>query len=96
MPLTVKRDQNEQLVKVLKALADETRLKLVQKVARGEASCADLSCDFDLTGPTMSHHLKILSECGLITRRKEGQYYYNTLNQELYNNVLKVMKGMVK
>ncbi len=96
MSLTIQRSKEEQLVKILKALSDETRLKIIAKMAKKETSCANLGCDFDITAPTMSHHLKILQECGLLLRRKEGQMYYNSLNHDLYNKVIETMGDLIK
>ena len=96
MSLTVEKSFEEQLVNILKALSDETRLKLVRLMAKGETTCGDLNCDFNLSGPTMSHHLKVLEQSGLLIRRREGQQTFNSLNHELYGNFLKALGGLVK
>jgi ArsR family transcriptional regulator, arsenate/arsenite/antimonite-responsive transcriptional repressor len=70
------------LAYILKALADPTRLQLVSMVAAhegGEACVCDLTAPLGLTQPTISHHLKILVEAGILTRDKRGKWAYYAL-----------------
>ena len=58
---------------MLKALADPVRLRLLSLIGAhegGEARVCDLTVAFDLTAPTISHHLKVLREAGLITSQR--------------------------
>ncbi len=71
--------QAEQVAPLLKALADPVRLRLMSLVAShpgGEACVCDLNDAFDLTQPTISHHLKVLHEAGLLDRDKRGVWVY--------------------
>ena len=72
---------------MLKALADPVRLRLMSLVAShpgGEACVCDLNEAFDLTQPTISHHLKVLHEAGLLDREKRGVWvYYRARTQAL-------------
>ena len=71
--------QAEQVVPVLKALADPVRLRLLSLVAGhqgGEACVCDLTDAFDLSQPTISHHLKVLHAAGLLDRSKRGVWVY--------------------
>ena len=73
------QQQAEQVAPVLKALADPVRLRLMSLVAShegGEACVCDLGDAFDLSQPTISHHLKVLHECGLLEREKRGVWVY--------------------
>jgi ArsR family transcriptional regulator len=66
----------------MKALADPTRLRLVSMVAAhdgGEACVCDLTVPLGLTQPTISHHLKILMQAGLLRRQKRGVWAYYSL-----------------
>src|SRR5215469_6087641 len=79
-PLTA--GQAADLARLLKALADPTRLRLVSMVAAhdgGEACVCDLTEPLGLTQPTISHHLKILVEAGIFTRDKRGVWAYYAL-----------------
>jgi ArsR family transcriptional regulator len=65
-----------------KALADENRYKLLSLIAqRDEISCAELNERLPLAQPTISHHLKILLDAGLIAVRREGQRAYFRFNR---------------
>ncbi|HVU90889.1 MAG TPA: metalloregulator ArsR/SmtB family transcription factor [Jatrophihabitans sp.] len=69
----------ERIAPVLKALADPVRLRLLSLVAShagGEACVCDLNDAFDLSQPTISHHLKVLHEAGLLDREKRGVWVY--------------------
>jgi ArsR family transcriptional regulator, arsenate/arsenite/antimonite-responsive transcriptional repressor len=64
---------------MLKALADPARLRLLSLIAShegGEACVCDLNVAFDLSQPTISHHLKVLHEAGLLDRDKRGVWVY--------------------
>jgi ArsR family transcriptional regulator len=72
-------EQAEQVAPLLKALADPVRLRLMSLVAShkdGEACVCDLTDAFDLSQPTISHHLKVLHETGLLEREKRGVWVY--------------------
>ena len=76
-PLT--EDQSTELAKVFKALGDPVRLRLLSLIAShagGEACVCDLTDAFDLTGPTISHHLKVLREAGIIDGERRGTWIY--------------------
>jgi ArsR family transcriptional regulator, arsenate/arsenite/antimonite-responsive transcriptional repressor len=76
-PLTM--EQAEQVAPMLKALADPVRLRLMSLVAShdgGEACICDLNAAFDLSQPTISHHMKVLHEAGLVDRDKRGVWVY--------------------
>ena len=79
-PITA--SQAADLARLLKALADPTRLRLVSMVVAhdgGEACVCDLTEPLGLTQPTISHHLKILVDAGIFTRDKRGVWAYYSL-----------------
>ena len=75
------------LARVFKALADPVRLRLLSMIAgaeSGEACVCQLTVGFDVSGPTISHHLKVLREAGLIEGDRRGTWiYYRVLPQAL-------------
>ena len=76
-PLTT--DWAGELARMFKALGDPVRLRLVSLVAShagGEACVCDLSAGFDLSQPTISHHLKVLRESGLLDCERRGTWVY--------------------
>lgn len=72
-------EQAERITPLLKAMADPVRLRLLSLVAAhadGEACVCDLNGAFDLSQPTISHHLKVLHESGLLERSKRGVWVF--------------------
>ena len=64
-------------VRVAKALADPTRFRLLRAIAaRAEISCQELTALFPVAQATVSHHLKVLLEAGLVTVRNEGTFHH--------------------
>jgi ArsR family transcriptional regulator len=78
------------LARTLKALADPTRIRLLSMIAAhegGEACVCDLIEPVGLSQPTVSHHLKQLTEAGLVTREKRGIWAYFTIVPEAIESV---------
>src|SRR5581483_3064804 len=72
------------LVRVLKALADPTRFRIVQEIARkAELNCGQVCDLFALKQPTISHHLKLLTDAGVLLARREGQRMHMTVNPDV-------------
>src|SRR5881397_2266604 len=88
--------QAEQMAPLLKALADPVRLRLLSLVAAhtdGEACVCDLNDAFDLSQPTISHHLKVLHEVGLLERTKRGVWVYYAVKREALADVGTLIGG---
>ncbi len=70
------------LIQVLKALADPTRFRIMREVAAaGELTCGQVGDLFTLAQPTVSHHIHILIEVGLLTVRRAGQMGFVSVNR---------------
>ncbi|HEU0297596.1 MAG TPA: metalloregulator ArsR/SmtB family transcription factor [Anaerolineales bacterium] len=65
-----------------KAIADETRQKIMSECCCCWISVGDLTNKLDVSQPTVSHHLAILRDAGLVNIREEGKQTFYTLNQE--------------
>jgi ArsR family transcriptional regulator len=75
----------DDLARVLKALADPIRLRLVSLIGShpdGTVSVLQLAKAFDVTGPTLSHHLRILREAGLVNADRRGTWIYYGLRAD--------------
>ncbi|WFR73178.1 metalloregulator ArsR/SmtB family transcription factor [Prescottella defluvii] len=89
------------LARMFKALADPVRLRLLSLVAShpgGEACVCDISDSFDLSQPTISHHLKVLREAGLLDAERRGTWvYYSVIPTALQqlSSVLLIEDGPV-
>ncbi len=83
-----------ELVRVLKALAHPKRFRMVQEIAAaGELSCGQIAERFPVAQPTISHHLKILTDAGVLEMRREGQHGFCTVNRDLIGRALALLPG---
>lgn len=74
-------EQNyEANAKIIKALSDPNRLKIIDILSCGERCACDILEYFDFTQPTLSHHMKVLMDCGIVECRKDGLWNYYSLN----------------
>jgi ArsR family transcriptional regulator len=86
----------ERLATVLKALAEPTRLRLISLVAAqpdGEACICHLTAPVALSQPTVSHHMKVLVDAGLLTREQRGKWAYYRLIPGALDNVGASLSG---
>lgn len=67
---------------VFKAFCDENRIKILELLKAGEKCACKLLEEIDITQPTMSHHMKILCDAGLVQGRKDGKWTYYSICQE--------------
>jgi ArsR family transcriptional regulator len=69
--------QETAVLRVARALADPTRFRLLRAIAaQAEISCRELTERLPVSQATVSHHLKVLTEAGLVTVRQEGPYHF--------------------
>jgi DNA-binding transcriptional ArsR family regulator len=81
-----------EIVRALKALADPTRFRMVQEIAAaGELSCGAVAERFDVSQPTISHHLKILLDAGLLVQRAEGKHHYTSVDRPLLSSLVALL-----
>jgi ArsR family transcriptional regulator len=76
----------DELAPLFKAVADPMRLRLLSLIAchdGGESCVCDLTAAFDVTAPTISYHLKILREAGLISAERRGTWVYYRINSQV-------------
>lgn len=90
-------DTAERIAPLVKAIADPVRLRLLSLVAShadGEACVCDLNDAFDLSQPTISHHLKLLHEAGLLEREKRGVWVYYRVNVAALGDLATLLGGV--
>ncbi len=81
----------------LNALADGNRLRIVQIIAKENAICArDLLKELDITQPTLSHHMKALVNCGLVTGTKKGRWCYYSIDSAHARDLADFMNGIAE
>ena len=89
-------NQYVRMAKVFRALSDPKRVKIVDMLSCGEmCGCVLLKC-FEITQPTLAHDMKVLSEAGIVTSRREGKKTYYALNRELLEKVSVRLREMLK
>jgi ArsR family transcriptional regulator len=69
-------------VEFCKALADDTRQRILTMLLEEEMCVSDIVAEFDMSQPTISHHLGILKQFNLVTSRKEGKQVFYAINQD--------------
>jgi ArsR family transcriptional regulator len=92
-------DAAERIAPLLKALADPVRLRLMSLIASradGEACVCDLHEAFDLSQPTISHHLKVLHEVGLLDRTKRGVWVYYRTTAAALTDLAELLGGVAR
>ena len=81
--------------KIFKALSDSSRLKIIDILSCGEKCACEILEHFDFTQPTLSHHMKVLMECGLVESRKEGLWSHYSLNSSNCNKLILFLMNVV-
>lgn len=71
-----------------KALSDGTRRRILGLLKGGSLSAGEIGQHFDMTGATISHHLSILKDAGLVTDEKRGKYVYYELNLSVFEELI--------
>lgn len=80
------------LARALNALGDAKRLRMVQEIAAaGELSCGQVAERFDLSQPTISHHLRKLTDAGVLIVREAGQHRFISINQQLIHELARLL-----
>ncbi len=77
-----------------RALGDANRLQIVELLSRGEMCACRLLERFEITQPTLSHHMRILCESGLVSSRSEGKWRHYSLDREALAAFSKYIEGL--
>ena len=86
------KNNNSYNAKIFKALGDETRLMVLLLLQSGEkCACVLLAC-VSVSQPTLSHHMKILVESGIVSARKEGKWIYYSIDQQGSRKAINLLK----
>jgi len=84
------------LEEVFSGLADKTRLKILELIAREELCACEVMAALDLTQPTTSHHLGILERAGLVVPRREGKWVFYRVADPKLGTLLMGNAGVIK
>ncbi|MBP5246807.1 MAG: winged helix-turn-helix transcriptional regulator [Fibrobacter sp.] len=82
---------DSEIALICKALSDENRVKIVRMLTRGELCACEILEKLAVTQPTLSHHMKILADSGLVSVRKEGKWSYYAIRCERFQTFKTVL-----
>lgn len=78
----MKRLNEKDIATIFKAFCDENRIRILQLLLDGEKCACRLLEEMNITQPTLSHHMKILCDSGIVVGRKEGKWIHYSLSEE--------------
>ena len=81
---------------VFKALADPTRRQILEMLARGDMTAGEIADRFPVAFASVSHHLGVLRDAGLVASEREGQFIRYRLNTTVYQDVVRYLMTVVK
>ena len=74
----------EEVANICKAMSDSNRLRSIEMLTQGEMCGCNLLKELQVTQPTLSHHMKVLSDCGLVSSYKDGKWQHYSINCEKF------------
>ena len=80
--------------KIFKALGDPKRAMIVDMLSCGELCACNILEKFDISQSTMSHHMKLLRECGLVKAREEGKWTYYSLDADVSKKAAQFLRAI--
>ena len=86
----------DKIVSVFKALCDENRISILKLLRSGEKCACKLLDELNVTQPTLSHHMKILCDSGIVVGRKEGKWMHYSISPEGSATAVKYLKELTK
>jgi ArsR family transcriptional regulator len=81
---------------VFKALSDPTRREILKLLRRGDRTAGELAGGFEMTKPSVSHHLSLLKQAGLVVHVRRGQNIVYSLNTTVFQEALQWMMDLAK
>ncbi|MGM9948016.1 ArsR/SmtB family transcription factor [Floccifex sp.] len=74
----------EEVAKICKAMSDSNRLRIIEMLTTGEKCGCHLLQELNVTQPTLSHHMKVLEDCGIVKSYKEGKWHHYSINCDTF------------
>ena len=87
---------NKQITVIFKALCDENRVKILRILQNGELCACHLLEALNLSQPTLSHHMKVLCDSGLVVGRKDGKWMHYSISEEGAEIAVKALRELTK
>lgn len=87
---------NKKIASMFKAFCDENRLQILQLLRDGERCACSILDEMQITQPTLSHHMKILCDSGVVVGRKEGKWMHYSISEDGLENVMNYLNEFMK
>lgn len=87
---------NRRIASMFKAFCDENRLQILELLRDGERCACSILDEMQITQPTLSHHMKILCDSGVVVGRKEGKWMHYSISEDGLENVRKYLNELMK
>ena len=87
--------KEQEMARVFKALSDENRIRILKLLRTGEKCGCELLDELKIAQPTLSHHMKILCDCSIVTSRREGKWMYYTVDCDGIHAVRTLMQSLL-
>ena len=87
--------KEQEVVCIFKALSDENRIRILKLLRSGEKCACKLLEELNISQPTLSHHMKILCDSGIVTGRKEGKWTHYSVCCEGIMHIRSLMKELL-
>lgn len=88
----MEKQQYVEKAEIFKVLSDSNRLQIIDMLSCGEMCVCKILEKFDITQPTLSHHLKVLADNGIVTSRKEANWIHYKLNDERMKEITEFLQ----
>lgn len=85
----------ERNIKIFKAIGEINRVKIIDMLSTGEKCACILLESFNFTQPTLSHHMKVLMDCGIVKYRKEGTWIYYSLDMKICDELMRFLNSIL-
>ncbi|NLL80020.1 MAG: winged helix-turn-helix transcriptional regulator [Clostridiales bacterium] len=79
---------HKRMASIFKAFGDENRLRILQMLRDSERCACSILDEMQITQPTLSHHMKILCDAGIVIGRKEGKWMHYSISENGFRNVM--------
>ena len=87
--------EEKKITELFKAFSDENRIRVLRMLQSGERCACELLEELEVSQPTLSHHMKILCEAGVVEARKDGKWMHYTLSAEGTKLALDTLKQLI-
>ncbi|MCI5893599.1 MAG: metalloregulator ArsR/SmtB family transcription factor [Clostridiales bacterium] len=90
------KNKYSETAEVFKAFCDENRIRILEVLQTGEKCGCKLLEELNVTQPTLSHHMKILCDAGIVDSRKEGKWTHYKISNEGRSDIIKLLEEITK